>query len=215
MGFARRSPHPVFRPPGKSPRPPIFSMSSPAAKKIPLRRYPKSLLYPPPSRSSRGALAIVTDVERDAVDADGAFDEWRARRTEKSRGPDAPTLASSFAKRFARRQWQESPVTGESAKETVKTTARGMPDVSGVTVVTNARVYYTTRAAADAPSVRHSLRPLNGGQGNLRTNLGRNAPRDREAVSSVIARSEATKQSISPRKERLDCFASLAMKLLD
>jgi len=35
-----------------------------------------------------------------------------------------------------------------------------MPDVSGVTVVTNARVYYSTRAAADAPSVRHSLRPL-------------------------------------------------------
>src|ERR1700709_2775633 len=41
----------------------------------------------------------------------------------------------------------------------VNTTARGMPDVSGVTVVTNARVYYSTRAAADAPSVRHSLRP--------------------------------------------------------
>src|SRR5271163_23800 len=31
---------------------------------------------------------------------------------------------------------------------------------SGVTVVTNARVYYSTRAAADAPSVRHSLRSL-------------------------------------------------------
>src|SRR3984957_4570051 len=46
----------------------------------------------------------------------------------------------------------------------VKTTARGMPDVSGVTVVTNARVYYSTRAAADAPSVRHSLRPRCGGR---------------------------------------------------
>src|SRR6202045_2537412 len=34
------------------------------------------------------------------------------------------------------RRWQTSPVTGESAKETVKTTARGMPGVSGVTVVT-------------------------------------------------------------------------------
>jgi hypothetical protein len=30
-------------------------------------------------------------------------------------------------------------------KITVKTIARGMPGVSGVTVVTNARVYYTTR----------------------------------------------------------------------
>jgi hypothetical protein len=35
-----------------------------------------------------------------------------------------------------------------------------MPDVSGVTVVTNARAFYTPRAAADASSVRHSLRPL-------------------------------------------------------
>ena len=39
----------------------------------------------------------------------------------------------------------KAPVTEESAKETVKTIARGMPGVSGVTVVTNARVYYTTR----------------------------------------------------------------------
>jgi hypothetical protein len=41
-----------------------------------------------------------------------------------------------------------------------KTIARGMPGVSGVTVVTNARVYYTTRAAAGAPGARHSLRLL-------------------------------------------------------
>jgi hypothetical protein len=41
-----------------------------------------------------------------------------------------------------------------------KTIARGMPGVSGVTVVTNARVYYTPRAAAGASGARHSLRPL-------------------------------------------------------
>jgi len=35
-----------------------------------------------------------------------------------------------------------------------------MPGDSGVTVVTNARVYYTTRAAAGASGARHSLRPL-------------------------------------------------------
>jgi hypothetical protein len=35
-----------------------------------------------------------------------------------------------------------SPITRESPKETVKTIARGMPGVSGVTVVTNARVFY-------------------------------------------------------------------------
>jgi hypothetical protein len=35
-----------------------------------------------------------------------------------------------------------------------------MPGDSGVTVVTNARVFYTTRAAAGASGARHSLRPL-------------------------------------------------------
>jgi len=41
---------------------------------------------------------------------------------------------------------QTSPVTGESTKETVKTIARGMPGVSGVTVVTNAAcLLHTTR----------------------------------------------------------------------
>jgi hypothetical protein len=83
-------------------------------------------------------------------------------RTAKSCGPDAPTLASSLRKSFRKRRWQTSPVTGESAKETVKTTARGMPGVSGVTVVTNSRVFYTTREAAGASSARHSLRPLLG-----------------------------------------------------
>jgi hypothetical protein len=42
-------------------------------------------------------------------------------RTAKSCGPDAPTLASSCAEVSAQRWWQTSPVTKESAKETVKT----------------------------------------------------------------------------------------------
>src|ERR1700677_4936260 len=37
-------------------------------------------------------------------------------RTAKSCGPDAPTLASSWRKRFRRRWWQTSPVTKESAE---------------------------------------------------------------------------------------------------
>jgi hypothetical protein len=42
-------------------------------------------------------------------------------------------------------------------------------------------------------------------------NLGRIASREREGVSSVIA-SEA-KQSISPRKERMDCFVALLLAM--
>ena len=79
---------------------------------------------------------------RDAVDVDGANDEGADPRTAKSCGLDAPTLASSVAEGSARRWWQESPVTKESAEETVKTIARGMPGVSGVTVVTNACAFY-------------------------------------------------------------------------
>ena len=74
----------------------------PHQKKFPLRALPKSNLELPPSRSSGGALAIVTDVERDAVDADGADDERRLRRTAKSCGPDASTLALSLAEASAR-----------------------------------------------------------------------------------------------------------------
>ena len=58
-----------------------------------------------------------------------------------------------------------------------------MPGVSGVTVVTNARVYYTPRAAAGAPSARHSLCPLMLG-GIFSAKLARNPQRDREAVSA-------------------------------
>ncbi len=55
---------------------------------------------------------------------------------------------------------------------TVKTIARGMPGDPGVTVVTNARVYYTTRAAAGASGARHSLRPLLAEGGNQEQNSG-------------------------------------------
>jgi hypothetical protein len=59
------------------------------------------------------------------------------------------------------RRWQESPVTGESAEETVKTIARGMPAVSGVTcmLVCALNVILHTRPR-DASGARHSLRPL-------------------------------------------------------
>ena len=59
-----------------------------------------------------------------------------------------------------------------------------MPGTSGVTVVTNARAFYTPRAAAGASGARHSLRPLifrgPNDQGKPRANMRR----DREAVSA-------------------------------
>jgi hypothetical protein len=66
-----------------------------------------------------------------------------------------------------------------------KTIARGMPGVSGVTVVTNARVYYHTtrgcgrigRPAFPAPSVSRGR--------NVQAKLGRIAPRDRIALFEI------------------------------
>ena len=112
-----------------------------------------------------------------------AFGRRALRRTEKSCGPDTPTLVSSLRMQVRRRRWQESPVAGESTKETVKTIARGMPGVSGVTVVTTLVCYqHTAHEAAGASSARHSLRPLISEGGKFTANLRAHAPRDREAV---------------------------------
>jgi hypothetical protein len=91
------------------------SLSSPLCKNISLRRLLEAALlirHPVPQRG----VAHVTDAGRDAVDALVLQDERRMKRTAKSCGPDAPTLASSFAEQSARRRWQTSPVTEESTK---------------------------------------------------------------------------------------------------
>jgi hypothetical protein len=56
------------------------------------------------------------------MDASGAADESAGSRTAKSCGPDAPTLASSL-RYDPLTTVAKKPVTGESAKETVKTIA--------------------------------------------------------------------------------------------
>ena len=62
---------------------------------------------------------------------------------------------------FRRRRWQESPVTEESAKETVKTIAQGRLGVSGEPVVTTLVCFiYFAREAMGATGTRLSLRPL-------------------------------------------------------
>jgi hypothetical protein len=89
-------------------------VSSPVRKNISLPALVETALLIRPSRPTKGRIAIVTDVRRDAVDAavSGA-QSWIAGRvsrersaahgraivlrTAKSCGPDAPTLASSCA----------------------------------------------------------------------------------------------------------------------
>jgi len=99
MGFAKRSTHPaICCPTGKSPG----QFTAPRVQPL-LQKYsdfPKTQigLYPLPSRPTEGRFAIVTDAGRDAVDARSARDESAFLRTEKSCGPDTPTLVSSSRK---------------------------------------------------------------------------------------------------------------------
>jgi hypothetical protein len=90
------------------------------AKNILIFRNLKSVYIHDRPASQEGRFAVVTSVRRDAVDAEGASDEGAGSRTAKSCGPDASTLASSFAGLLVERRWQKSPITGESTKETVK-----------------------------------------------------------------------------------------------
>ena len=112
-----------------------------------------------------GRIAIVTTREagmRWTRSAERNFLRGRAvpSRTEKSCGPDTPTLVSSAHAYEARaRREQQSPVPGESTKDTVKTIAQGMPDDSAEPVVPSPCFFYA-RGPWVAASTRHSLRPL-------------------------------------------------------
>jgi hypothetical protein len=107
-------------------------LSSPSPKNISLRGLLKSPLLIPPSRlEQRGVSRSSRTWSAGCGGRRRRADECAGLRTAKSCGPDAPTLASSCAEVSARRWWQKSPVTRESAKETVKTTAQGRPDDSG------------------------------------------------------------------------------------
>jgi hypothetical protein len=128
-----------------------------------------------PSRSfQRGRLAIVTDAGRDAVDADGATDE-SAARGRRSRVVLTPS------------RWCQ--VGGDKPLTTVAK-ERGMPGVSGVTVVTTLVCFFNfARKAAGASRARHSLRPLGR---KINAKPGRIAPRECEVIlSQRHARSNA------------------------
>src|ERR1700730_17835960 len=132
------------------------------------------------------------------------------KRTTKSCGPDASTPASS--------QREATPLMTVTNKPDHRGRARRKPlkplrgecrAISGVTVVTNARVYYTPRAGCGRIGRPAFPAPSDWRGRILMAKLARNARRDREVVSakkvgesdhpsgSVIA-SEA-KQSVAVR----------------
>jgi hypothetical protein len=160
------------------------------------------------SRSSRTRGAEAVDAaafcaQRDRRAGDEPVSDHQAsgremlQRTAKSCGPDAPTLASSLRScvgptglrqnLIRRRRWQKRPVTGESAKETVKTIACG-----------NAGCFRCTRILVcflpNAKRTRgrgcngHPAFPTPSFGREINARLGRIAPRGREVMFAFGAR---------------------------
>jgi hypothetical protein len=150
-----------------------------------------------PSRPTKGRSRSSRNAGRDAMDAWAPLTNG-PRRGRRSRVVPTPRRWRQIGGISRRRRWLTSTDTGESTKETVKTVARGMPGDSGVTVVTMLVCFPSfAYEAAGASSVRHSLRPQVQrikGSCITRAKPGRGSAC---AYPSVIARSVATKQSIS------------------
>src|SRR5258707_2536737 len=105
------------------------------------------------------------------------------QRRAKSCRSDAPMLASSLREE-AQATVSNKPGHRGEREVSRKTIARGMPGVSGVTVVTMlVCLFYFACEAAGASSARHSLRPLISEGGTFLANLARKPRRDRETVS--------------------------------
>jgi len=142
-------------------------------------------------------------------------DERHMKRTAKSCGPDAPTLASSSRKTLPWATVANKPGHRGEHDISVKTIAWGMPGDSGVTVVTTLVCsFHFACEAAGASRARHSLRPLFSESGMLLAKLGRITPRDREAVCLPSLREAKRRSNPYLLCRAMDCFASLAMTRL-
>jgi hypothetical protein len=113
-------------------------------------------------RPSEGRFAIVTDVGRGMRWTRHVKRRMTVARVRRSRVVLTPRRWRQVGGMIRWRRWQESPVTGESAKQAVKTIAQGRPGVSGEPVVTTlvCFVLFRTRGCGCALGIRLSLRPL-------------------------------------------------------
>src|SRR4051812_9518786 len=164
-----------------------------------------------PSRPTKGALAFVTDAGRDAMDADAAADEQRVRRTAKSCGPDASTLASSLAVKRETTVTTKPDHRGE-LEGNRKTIARGMPGVSGVTVVTMLVCFFILHARLRAHRAPGIPCALSGAESSHQTRA--HAARTRSRVCNPVPLDREWSEAMdgcASVGSKLDCFAALAM----
>src|SRR3981189_3701141 len=140
------------------------------------------------------------------------------QRTAKSCGPDAPTLASSLRScvgptglrqdTSADDGGKRARSPGRARRKPLKPLRAGTPGDSGVLVVTRVRST-TTKCTRGRGCNGHPAFPTPSLGGSFINASGALRGEDANVCLDVIA-SEA-KQSISPRKGRMDCFAALAM----
>ena len=135
------------------------------------------------------------------------------QRTAKSCGPDAPTLASSSRSCVGPTGLRQNISAGDGGKQArspgrarrkpLKPLRAGTSGDSGVLVYSCAFLpMQSAHEAAGAAGTRHSPRPLRGRK--IDANLGRTAPRDREAVSGIRVPSLRAKRSNPSFLERRD-----------
>jgi hypothetical protein len=152
----------------------------------------------------------------------GAFRDRHERRAGDAVDAVAPRTNGAFRGRRSRvvltprrrRQVGERDFTcdgdkkarspGRARNKLLKPSRAGMPGDPGATVVTNARAYYSTRAAAGATGTRHSPRPLWAKDSS--TTRAHRAAGTRSCISPSLRGAKATKQSSSPM-QLMDCFA--------
>src|SRR5437764_7105195 len=119
------------------------------------------------------------------MDADGAIDVARRKRTAKSCGSGAAVLALSPREaKLLEGDGGKRAVLREEHEVSRKAIAQGRPECSRCPVCSCAFCYaQIARETAGAASTRPSLRPLIFEEGKRRSNLGQSAPRERETVS--------------------------------
>jgi hypothetical protein len=135
----------------------------------------------------KGRIAIVTNVERNAVDAKMLETCGIATRTAKSCGPGAPMQALSW-----RRCFRIAPITVANAGSPGRARISRKPlrgegrSVSACTCGFRARASFFCAGAPGAAATRPSLHPLFS-EGMNDAKLGRNSSRERELVVAAFS----------------------------
>jgi len=164
------------------------NLSSPAAKNISLFDLVETAIKHLPSRAHQEGRYASSRTW--SAGCDGRFRcARRARR--KADGevvafwyPDAGIKSAAMLLHRGLRRRQQSPVSGETTKETVKTIAQGMPECFGQPVVTMLVCSSDLRTRLRVRlSARHSLRPLLVRGTSTAAKLGRSSSRESGRLS--------------------------------